>query len=176
VSSPSPLVLAVAGAGVVFVWSATHGANVTQTIRDLLGGRAPVAGADPALVQLAPDGTGPVGSAIADAQAPAASGIGTAAGVNRANGRLQAAGYGWIGAQWTALDKLWTRESGWNNRAQNPTSTAYGIAQFLDGTWAGYGPKTSDPTLQIRYGLAYIRHRYGTPVAAWAHETSAGWY
>ncbi len=175
-AAPSPLVLAVAGAGIVFVWSAVHGANVTQSLRDILAGRAPTApGADPQLVELGA-GTGPVGSAIADAQTPVSSGIGTSASLNKANGRLQAAGYGWVGAEWTALDKLWTRESGWNNHAQNPHSTAFGIAQFLDGTWAPYGPKTADPTLQIRYGLAYIKRRYGSPSAAWAHETSAGWY
>ena len=57
------------------------------------------------------------------------------------------------------------------------TWMAYGIAQFLDSTWATVGgTKTSDPTLQIRYGLDYIAGRYGTPVAAWAHETAEGWY
>jgi hypothetical protein len=31
------------------------------------------------------------------------------------------------------------RESGGDPTAQNPTSTASGLWQFLDGTWAGYG-------------------------------------
>jgi hypothetical protein len=43
-----------------------------------------------------------------------------------------AAGYGWTGAQANALDSIWTHESGWNNTAQNPSSTAYGIPQFLN--------------------------------------------
>ncbi|WJN62753.1 hypothetical protein [Streptomyces phage phiScoe15] len=97
----------------------------------------------------------------------------------REHGRRIAAEFGWTGAQWVALEDLWTRESGWNPTAQNPTSTAYGIAQFLDSTWAGYGiPKTSDPELQIRAGCRYIRARYGLPSNALAfwHGQSPHWY
>lgn len=161
--SPSVLVLGLVGAGGVLVWSATHGASVTSTLRDLLAGRVATAGTDPALLTAEP------GPTVQSGQTPA--------GGNRGNGQMQASAYGWTGAQWTALDQLWTRESGWNNTAQNPTSTAYGIAQFLDSTWATVGgSKTSDPTLQIQYGLAYIRQRYGSPTAAWAHEQQMGWY
>ncbi|QEQ94084.1 hypothetical protein SEA_SAFTANT_52 [Streptomyces phage Saftant] len=94
-------------------------------------------------------------------------------------GRELAAERGWTGAEWTALEDLWTRESGWNPHAQNPTSTAYGIAQFLDSTWAGYGiAKTSDARLQIKAGLRYIAARYGTPSNAlgfWLRQ-SPHWY
>ncbi|WJN63463.1 hypothetical protein [Streptomyces phage phiScoe56] len=94
-------------------------------------------------------------------------------------GRELAAERGWTGAEWTALEDLWTRESGWNPDAQNPTSTAYGIAQFLDSTWAGYGiAKTSDARLQIKAGLRYIAARYGTPSNAlgfWLRQ-SPHWY
>jgi hypothetical protein len=86
---------------------------------------------------------------------------------NQRTGRDQAAARGWTGQQWACLFTLWTRESRWDHRAQNPTSTAYGVAQFLNRTWAPYGPKTSAPGLQIRYGLDYIDDRYGTPCAAW---------
>ena len=163
------LVAGLAGAGLVLVWSATHGANVTSTLRDLLSGRAATApGTDPAQLALG-DTSGGVG---AGAAARAALG-----GANRLNGQMQAAAYGWTGEQWTALDNLWTRESDWNPAALNPSSGAYGIAQFLDATWASVGgTRTPDPTLQIRYGLAYIQARYGSPAAAWAHEQSAGWY
>lgn len=173
------LVPLLGGAGLVFVWSGLHGANVTGSLKDLLAGRALATPTD--TLGDAPAATETLTPAVQE-QFGAATSPGVGVGFphstagNRANGQLQAAGYGWTGAEWTALDKLWTRESGWNNTAQNPTSTAYGIAQFLDATWAGYGPKTSDPTLQIQYGLAYIRRRYGDPVAAWAHETAIGWY
>lgn len=97
---------------------------------------------------------------------------------NTALGQRMAAAYGWTGSQWEALNKLWTNESGWNNTAQNPTSTAYGIAQFLDSTWPGYGTKTSDPAGQIAAGLKYVKGRYGTPINAlnfWNNQ-SPHWY
>jgi cell wall-associated NlpC family hydrolase len=85
--------------------------------------------------------------------------------------------FGWTGAQWTALDWLISKESSWNPAAQNPTSTAYGLFQFLDKTWAGTGgTKTSDPVLQSFYGLKYIKNRYKTPAGAKAHWESNHWY
>ncbi|MCT7369465.1 aggregation-promoting factor C-terminal-like domain-containing protein [Mycolicibacterium llatzerense] len=83
-------------------------------------------------------------------------------------------------SEWSAFDTLEVHEAGYNNTAKNPSSTAYGMGQFLDSTWAGYGSKTSDPETQIRYMLAYIKDRYGTPSAAWAqyynHPGGVGWY
>lgn len=75
------------------------------------------------------------------------------------------------------LDAVVNRESGWNPTAQNPTSSAYGIGQFLDSTWQGVqAQKTSDPYQQIQAMLRYITQRYGSPQAAWQHEQQAGWY
>jgi hypothetical protein len=80
-------------------------------------------------------------------------------------------------AQSECLNVLWRAESGWNPDAQNPTSTAYGIAQFLDSTWAGTGiAKTSDPYRQIDAGLIYIKNRYGTPCEAWSFHQENNWY
>ena len=80
-------------------------------------------------------------------------------------------------SQFSCLESLWGRESGWNPNAQNPTSTAYGIPQFLDSTWAGTGiGKTSDGYRQIDAGLIYINNRYGSPCGAWSHSQSTGWY
>ena len=112
----------------------------------------------------------------------AAGGLVSSAGVNGTNkemGKQMAARVGWTGAEWNALDKLWTKESGWNHLAQNPTSTAYGIPQFLDSTWATVGgTKTSDPRKQIQYGIKYIQQRpqYGSPSKAWAHSVANNWY
>ena len=79
--------------------------------------------------------------------------------------------------QFSCLEKLWGKESGWNPNAQNPTSTAYGIPQFLNSTWASTGiAKTSDGYRQIDAGLIYIESRYGSACGAWAHSQSTGWY
>jgi Transglycosylase SLT domain len=87
------------------------------------------------------------------------------------------AGLGGNTTQLSCLDRLWTAESGWNPNAQNPTSSAYGIPQFLNSTWASTGiAKTSNPNRQIDAGLIYIRNRYGTPCGAWAFWSSHRWY
>lgn len=107
------------------------------------------------------------------------SGTGSAAaqvsgGSNAALGQRLAASYGWgAGAEWTCLDELWTRESGWNAYAANPASDARGIPQDING-WADFAP--GDVRAQIAWGLAYIRGRYGGPCTAWNHETTDGWY
>ena len=66
-------------------------------------------------------------------------------------------------------------QSGGNPNAQNPTSSAYGIAQNIGGP-AGYGAYGTSPAGQIAWMLDYIAGRYGDPIGAWAHELSAGWY
>jgi hypothetical protein len=81
------------------------------------------------------------------------------------------------GSEFTCLENLWGKESRWNPNAQNPSSTAYGIPQFLNSTWAGTGiAKTSDGYRQIDAGLIYIENRFGSPCAAWSHSQSKGWY
>jgi hypothetical protein len=85
---------------------------------------------------------------------------------------------GWSERQWKCLDHLWTRESSWNHLARNRWSGAYGIPQALPGSKmsrAGTDWRTSAAT-QIRWGLAYIGRRYGTPCAAWGHSEAMGWY
>lgn len=84
--------------------------------------------------------------------------------------------FGWSGGQWAALNWLVSHESSWNPNAQNPTSTAYGLFQFLDGTWKGYGSKTSDPAKQALYGMQYIKDRYGDPAKAKAFWEAHHWY
>jgi phage-related protein len=86
--------------------------------------------------------------------------------------------FGWGMDQWPALQQLWTRESGWNYRATNPTSGAYGIAQALPPSKmavAGLDWLTN-PATQEKWGLGYILSRYGSPANAWAHELQLGWY
>jgi hypothetical protein len=85
--------------------------------------------------------------------------------------------FGWTGPEWAATQYLMMRESGFNNVAQNPTSTAFGQFQFLDSTWGGYGiPKTANSALQDVAGGRYIKARYHDPLGAAAHEQAFNWY
>ncbi|WP_377324427.1 lytic transglycosylase domain-containing protein [Pimelobacter simplex] len=86
--------------------------------------------------------------------------------------------FGFSSDQFGCLDSLWTRESNWRVNADNPSSSAYGIPQALPGSkmssegsdWA------TNPATQIRWGLGYIKNRYGSPCSAWGHSESVGWY
>ncbi|WP_090932762.1 lytic transglycosylase domain-containing protein [Nonomuraea jiangxiensis] len=99
-------------------------------------------------------------------------------GSNKATAKAMLAGMGWGGDQWGCLEALWTKESGWNERAMNRYSGAYGIPQSLPGSKmasAGSDWQTNAAT-QIKWGLGYIKGRYGTPCGAWGHSQSVGWY
>ncbi len=86
--------------------------------------------------------------------------------------------YGWgTGEQWEALAWIIQKESGWNNNAQNKTSTAYGLFQHLDGTRKSYNcPKTSDIRTQTECGIRYIQARYKTATEAQKFHIRKGWY
>jgi TP901 family phage tail tape measure protein len=87
--------------------------------------------------------------------------------------------FGWGTNQMSSLISLWNGESGWNNLAANPTSTAFGIAQFLNGTWAGKKfPKTTNYMQQIFDGMQYIKGSYGNPSNAFSQWSarSPHWY
>ncbi len=86
--------------------------------------------------------------------------------------------HGWSESQFTCLEKLWTKESGWRVGADNPTSSAYGIPQALPGNrMAAYGSDwRTNPVTQIKWGLDYIEDRYNSPCSAWAHSQDKGWY
>lgn len=98
---------------------------------------------------------------------------------------------GWAENQWPALQALWTKESGWNYQADNPTSSAYGIPQglvdlhnlkppYYGERISGYGAtakfKGGDPKTQIAWGLNYIKNRYGSPQKAWEYWQRNGSY
>ncbi|WP_309068446.1 phospholipase [Microbacterium sp.] len=86
--------------------------------------------------------------------------------------------YGWGGDQFSCLVSLWSKESGWNYQASNPSSGAYGIPQSLPGSkMATVGSDwQTNATTQIAWGLDYISRAYGTPCAAWGHSQSVNWY
>jgi len=83
-----------------------------------------------------------------------------------------------VSRQFKYLNWLWERESGWNKYAYNPYSGAYGIPQALPGSrMASAGPNwRSNAATQIRWGLRYIKARYGSPRRAWGHSQATGWY
>ncbi|BCY14951.1 lytic transglycosylase domain-containing protein [Actinoplanes sp. L3-i22] len=80
--------------------------------------------------------------------------------------------------QFPCLDKLWKRESGWNYKATNTGSGAYGIPQALPGSKMASiaSDWKTNPATQIKWGLGYIEGRYDTPCGAWNHSESVGWY
>ena len=86
--------------------------------------------------------------------------------------------YGWSDADFKALVALWYKESGWRVTAQNRSSGAYGIPQALPAKkMASAGSDyLSNYKTQIDWGLGYIKSRYGSPLSAWNHSQSKGWY
>jgi hypothetical protein len=79
--------------------------------------------------------------------------------------------------EFPCLDNIWTRESGWRYNAEN-ASGAYGIPQALPGSkMASAGADwQTNPATQIRWGLGYIKGRYGTPCDAWSYWQAHGYY
>ncbi|WP_327588788.1 lytic transglycosylase domain-containing protein [Nonomuraea sp. NBC_00507] len=99
-------------------------------------------------------------------------------GSNKATAKAMLGEFGFGEDQWGCLERLWHKESGWNERAMNRYSGAYGIPQSLPGSKmasAGSDWQTNAAT-QIKWGLGYIKGRYGTPCAAWGHSQRVGWY
>jgi hypothetical protein len=87
--------------------------------------------------------------------------------------------FGWSAStQYSCLNNIWSRESGWQYNAENATSGAYGIPQALPGSkMASAGADwETDPTTQIKWGLGYIQGRYGTPCDAWSFWQANGFY
>lgn len=105
-----------------------------------------------------------------------AKGCGNDAAANRILGHRLMLEYGFPEDQWQYLDKLWTHESGWIEcKANYGGSGAYGIPQALPGSKMGPGWQ-EDPEVQIRWGLGYIKGRYGNPQGAYNHWQTKNWY
>lgn len=179
-------------AGLVLLWSGVKNATIKETLTGFLKGQVPqgTPAAPPASSGTGETTSGgtvvPVGGTVSGASESS----------NQAAAALQAAAYGWVGAQWTALNNVEMAEAGWNNLAQNPSSGAFGIAQALGHGGAGtagkygnnygaqYGLSVSSAVAanngsagpQIQWMLGYISATYGNPENAWAHEQSYHWY
>lgn len=80
--------------------------------------------------------------------------------------------------QFSCLNALAIRESGWNVYATNPSSGAYGIPQALPGSKmasAGSDWRTNGVT-QVKWMISYVNARYGSPCGAWGFWQSHHWY
>ena len=123
-------------------------------------------------------GGGGGGSEAAPAPAPSPAGDGTTPDGAQAIARSMMGSYGWGDGEFSCLQSLWNRESGWNYQAENASSGAYGIPQALPGSKMSSvaGDWATNPSTQITWGMQYIQGRYGTPCSAWAHSESVGWY
>lgn len=127
---------------------------------------------------------------VATKPAPPATGGGGGGGVPVANvpipspGTAESIAYQLLPAygfnaktQYACLQPLWMNESGWRVTAAN-ASGAYGIPQALPGyKMASAGPNwQTNATTQIKWGLGYIKSRYGSPCGAWSFWQANGWY
>ncbi|UUU23773.1 lytic transglycosylase domain-containing protein [Streptomyces sp. DSM 40750] len=82
------------------------------------------------------------------------------------------------GNQFQCFSNIVDHESGWNHKAVNPSSGAYGLVQAYPGSKmssAGADWQTN-PATQIKWGLNYMNDRYGSPCDAWAFWQANGSY
>jgi uncharacterized protein YabE (DUF348 family) len=115
-----------------------------------------------------------VGTKQPKPSSPVVSGTAPSPGTAQAIARGMLGDFGFGDDQWGCLQTIWNHESGWRVHAANP-SGAYGIPQALPGSKMGPGWQ-DDATVQIRWGLGYIKSRYGTPCGAWSYWQGHGWY
>jgi resuscitation-promoting factor RpfB len=167
--------LIVAGGGAILLWSGIKGHKWSTVIRDVLSGqRIPSTQELAITTSSAAYGYGGANSSNITGD------VGGSVTKNKTIGAALAAVRGWGPgtSNWTSLVALWTRESGWDNHARNPSSGAYGIPQALPASKMGpaANPPLSSATAQILWGLSYIAGRYGNPNNAEAHENANGWY
>jgi hypothetical protein len=110
------------------------------------------------------------GTLLAAAPAQAASGTGQAQAVAKKMSGDS--------AQYQCFSNIVEHESGWNPSATNASSGAYGLVQALPGSKmssAGSDWKTN-PATQIKWGLDYMKDRYGSPCGAWNFWQANSWY
>jgi phage-related protein len=93
--------------------------------------------------------------------------------------------YGWnSAADAAATNYIVTNESGWNPKAQNPTSTASGLWQHIHATWLANRPsystaanmKDAPSSDQDKAGFKYVHDKYKTLPAAQAYWAAHHYY
>ncbi|MEI6220872.1 MAG: transglycosylase SLT domain-containing protein [Actinomycetes bacterium] len=92
--------------------------------------------------------------------------------------QLVATTYKWSAKQMSCLTTLWNGESHWNFKAHNYSSGATGIAQALPASKMNIIATDwrTNPVTQLKWGLRYIKIRYGTPCKALAKTRWSGYY
>jgi hypothetical protein len=183
-------------AGSLLAYAGIKGYSVPHAIQSLVQGQAPVVKANPITSVPGQQSGAPGNAGLLGAPGSGAAPGGGTSTQNQRLGQFMAAGYGWTGAEWTALNNIVEGESGWDNQIYNGGTVggpyqpdkAYGIAQALShgnngapypqgnaGNPPGAGG-TSSASAQISWLLSYIKQRYGTPSQAWAFHQANGWY
>ena len=174
------------GIGTLFVYAGLEGKSALGAFQSLVQGKSPT--------------SAPTANPISGTSAPDnVSGPETNVSKGSAQQLLQiaAAQHGWgSGAEWQALQSVEMAEAGFNPKARNPSSGAFGLGQALghgnantaapDGTneYGGFGlndaeakaANSGDAGEQAVWMCNYIAATYGDPIAAWAHEQANGWY
>ena len=171
--------IAAIGVGVIFVYGGVKGFSPVKAFENIIKGKNPN------------EGQSTLSLTAATITANGSGAQGGTPSQNQAIAKTIAKGYGWdSGAEWNALVSLWDSESGWSNTIWNTSAScgndayAYGIPQacghgaqkaipghgsvcpFPAGN-AGNPPEcggTSNAAAQIKWGLDYIKGKYGSPV------------
>ena len=77
-------------------------------------------------------------------------------------------------SEWTYVDYIVSKESGWNPNAVNASSGACGLGQQLPcGKWAG---AWNDPVAALRAMDGYAKGRYGSWAGAYSAWISKNWW
>jgi hypothetical protein len=169
--------LLAAGGGAILLWSGIKGHQWSTVLRDIIGGKQ-VSTTQELAIQSSPSAFSSGPGPITGSGGP----VGGGSVKNKAIGAALATAYGWGPgtSNWTSLVALWNGESGWDNKAQNSGSGAYGIPQALPASKMGTlaNPPVSSASVQIAWGLKYIKQTYGNPDNAY-HQwlaRSPHWY
>jgi hypothetical protein len=80
-------------------------------------------------------------------------------------------------AQYNCIDAVFVKESKWNPYLGSP-SGPYGIPQANPGSkMAAFGSNwRTSPLTQVKWGIWYVKHTYGSACGAWAAWQQRGWY
>lgn len=78
-------------------------------------------------------------------------------------------------SDWTYVDFIVKRESGWNPKALNKSSGACGLAQALPCAKTGCA-NYSDPVCALKWQYGYVKARYGGYAGAYNFWLKSNWY